>query len=124
MVIFLTSLLAIVLVWILQKYPEKACFLLIIFVTFLHFSIMLPQAKPFLYLAEIAWIILAAFFGMNIADMNALERKSGKLALFFVFLTGSLIFKSYEGILISHLTVSSNNAPFTSPEELITSGFQ
>ena len=86
---------------------------------------MVPQAKPFLYLAEIAWIILAAFFGMNVADdINASEKKSGKTALFFVFLTGSMIFKSYEGILISHLTVSSNNSPFTSPEELISSGFQ
>ena len=75
-------------------------------------------------MAEMAWICFAACFGMSIVDANAPRRKSGKIALFVAFLGGSFLFYSYQGVLVSHLTVSTESSPFNSPEELLTTDYQ
>ena len=68
---------------------------------------------------HIAWISSAAFFGITIADTSAVNRQSGKIALFAIFIAGSCLFNVYQGVLTAHLVVSKETVPFSSPQEFM-----
>ena len=80
------------------------------------FTFQTEELNNFIY---IAWVSSAAFFGSAIADTNAADRQSGKIALFAILISGSCLFNIYQGVLMSHLVVSKETLPFSSPEEFM-----
>ena len=62
---------------------------------------------------------------MGIWDANEFDsNQSGRLALFIVFISGSLFFYTYGGFLTSSLAVPMEYIPFSSPQEILSTNYR
>ena len=75
-----------------------------------------------------SYILLISFgslFGITMEDSHAGSlTKAGKISLFIIFLTGSVLFYSYQAALVSHLSVPKSQLPFNTPKELLNTPYR
>lgn len=75
-----------------------------------------------------SYILLISFgslFGITMEDSHVGSlTKAGKTSLFMMFLTGSILFYSYQAALVSHLSVPRTQLPFNTPKELLNTPYR
>ena len=61
---------------------------------------------------------------MPVFDANEINRDSGKLFVFSMFFTGTILYYSYQASLISALAIPIEKVPFSDPEGVLNTDYR